>query len=178
MADKTFIIPLRKEFSKTKPYKRAKKSVSAVRQYLERHMKSEDVRIGKYLNQNIWEHGIKNPPARIEVTATKDDKGIVRAELVGAPKEVVKEEKEVKPQGPIVAKEVENLKEKIQKKLGAPKKTEEKTEEKPKAEEKPAEKKEEVKPVDKKTEEKPAEKKEEAKEEPKADEKPKEEAKP
>jgi hypothetical protein len=46
-------------------------------------MKSDDVRLGRHLNLEIWKHGIKNPPPRIKITTQKDDKGIVRAELHG-----------------------------------------------------------------------------------------------
>lgn len=59
-------------------------------------MKSEDVRIGKYANEYIWRHGIRNPPHHIKVVAVKDEKGVVRAELFGAPKE---EQKPVEEKG-------------------------------------------------------------------------------
>lgn len=85
--ERTYTITLRKEWLKVPKYKRAKKTVAALRKFLEQHMKSADVRIGKYLNLEVWKHGIKNPPSRVRVTATKDDKNIVRAELFGAPKE-------------------------------------------------------------------------------------------
>ena len=85
--ERTYTITLRKEWLKVPKYKRAKKTIAAVREFLEQHMKSTDVRLGKHLNLEVWKHGIKNPPSRIRVTATKDDKNTVRAELFGAPKE-------------------------------------------------------------------------------------------
>ena len=84
---RTYNIPLRKEFLKTARRRRTKKAVIAVKEFLRKHMKSEDVKLGKYLNLKLWEHGMKNPPHHIKVEAVKDDKDIVRAELVGAPKE-------------------------------------------------------------------------------------------
>jgi ribosomal protein L31E len=93
--ERTYIIPLRKEWLKTVKYRRAKKAVRAIREFLMRHMKAavmEDVRIGKYLNLELWKHSIKHPPSRVKVNVTKDDKGIVRAELFGAPKEEKKVE--------------------------------------------------------------------------------------
>ncbi len=84
--ERTYNIPLRKEFLKVPRYKRAKKAVTAVREFLARHMKAEKVLLGSHLNQMIWKRGIKNPPHHVNVSAVKDDKGTVRAELIGAPK--------------------------------------------------------------------------------------------
>lgn len=108
--ERTYTIPLRKEWLKTVKYKRAKKAVRAIREFLMRHMKvdkMENIKIGKYLNLILWSHGIKNPPSRVKVNVTKDEKGIVRVEMVGAPKEEKKEElkkttekkAEAKPEG-------------------------------------------------------------------------------
>ena len=86
-AERTLTINLRKEIMKVPDYKRAKKAVTAIREFLQRHMKAEakDVKIGKYLNLKIWEHGIKKPAHKITVIAKKDDKGIVTAELPNIP---------------------------------------------------------------------------------------------
>jgi type III secretory pathway component EscV len=46
-------------------------------------MKSDDVKIGKNLNDHVWKHGIRNPPSKVTVSATKDDEGVVRVELEG-----------------------------------------------------------------------------------------------
>ena len=93
MIERTYIIPLRKAFMRAKPYKKTKRAVSEVRKFLQRHMKSDDVRLGKYLNLKLWEHGAKNPPAKIEVAVKKEDDNIVHAELVGAPEEQTPTEK-------------------------------------------------------------------------------------
>ena len=57
----------------------------------DKHMKTENVVIGKYLNQEIWKNGPKNPPAKVSVKVVKEEDK-VRVELVGAPEEPVKEE--------------------------------------------------------------------------------------
>ncbi|MFP4119337.1 MAG: 50S ribosomal protein L31e [Candidatus Woesearchaeota archaeon] len=80
---RTYTIPLRKRFIDVPRYKRAKRAVKTVRAFLERHMKSETVKLGAKLNEKLWEHGIKNPPARVTVSATKDKNGVVKAELEG-----------------------------------------------------------------------------------------------
>ena len=95
--ERTYIIPLRMETLKAPAYRKAKKAITAIREFISRHMKSSDIKIGRYLNLKIWEHGIKNPPNKIKVTAVKDDKGAVFVELEGAPKEQPKTEDKIKP---------------------------------------------------------------------------------
>src|SRR3989338_6639488 len=99
MADeKTFIIPFRKEFLKVPRYKRSQKAVSALRVYLKRYMKAEEVKIGFHLNKEIHKHGRKNPPIKIRVKAIKED-NIVKTELPEFPfQEEKKEEKKSKLQ--------------------------------------------------------------------------------
>jgi len=93
VTEREYVIPLRKEFQKTPKYKRAKKTITAVKEFLIKHMKSDNVKLGKYLNLKVWENGIKNPPNKIKVKVEKYDDGLVKAELVGAPVEKPKEEK-------------------------------------------------------------------------------------
>lgn len=90
--ERTLTINIRKEVHKVPAYKRAKKAITAIREHLMQHMKAkkEDVKIGKYINLKVWEHGIQNPITRITVVAKKDDKGIVTAELPNIP---IKKEK-------------------------------------------------------------------------------------
>ncbi|MBI2148034.1 50S ribosomal protein L31e [Candidatus Woesearchaeota archaeon] len=83
--ERTYTIPLRREFIKVQKYKRAKKAVAGLRTFLARHMKTDiaNIRLGTHLNEAVWARGIKSPPPRVKVTVTKDDKGIVMAELAG-----------------------------------------------------------------------------------------------
>ncbi len=93
--ERKYIIPLRKEWLKVPIYKRTKKSIRAVREFLEQHMKTEDVRIGRYLNEAIWARGMKRPPHKVDVIAKKvEDKenNYVTVELSNAPKEEPKKE--------------------------------------------------------------------------------------
>lgn len=127
--ERTYNIPLRKEYLKVPRWKRTKRAVSALRKFLQRHLKSEQVKIGPYLNEALWQHGIKNPPHHVKVTALKDEKGIVRAELFGHQIQAPKEEK--KP----------SKLEEVAKKVGL--KTEKKEEKKP-AEKKEAKESKEI----------------------------------
>jgi large subunit ribosomal protein L31e len=109
--ERTYTVPLRKAFQKAPKYRRAKKAVNALRAFIERHMKSDDVLIGPKLNLKIWENGIKNPPHHVKVTAIKDEKdNVVRVELFGfefKPKE--KKEKKDKPAPGLAGKLQEKL---------------------------------------------------------------------
>lgn len=81
--ERIYNVPLRREWLKVPLYRRAKKATTALREFLQKHMKSENVLIQKELNEAVWAHGMRNPPHHVKVQATKDDKGVVRANLVG-----------------------------------------------------------------------------------------------
>ena len=82
--EQNYVIPLRREFQKAPRYKKAPKAMRAVREFISKHMKSDNVKIGKHLNEKVWKHGIKNPPSKIEVTAKKE-KDYVTVELTNIP---------------------------------------------------------------------------------------------
>jgi|SRR3989338_175405 len=80
--EKLFIINLRREFLKKPRYKRAKKAVTAVKEFISKHLKAEEVKIGKHLNEFIWGRGARKPPAKVKVNAHLEDK-IAYVELEG-----------------------------------------------------------------------------------------------
>ncbi len=160
--ERTYTIPLRKEFRKVANWKQTKKAVKAAKEFLAKHMKSDDVRLGKHLNEKLWQHGIKNPPAKIKVTTIKDEKGVVRAELFGHKIDTGKKEEKKKSK-------LEEVAQKVGIKTGA-KKEDKKSESKEQPVESNKERKDEEKPVEK--EEEPV------KEEPKTEEKKVEDEKP
>jgi len=88
--ERTYNVPLRKEYQKAPRYKRTKKAVAALREFLLRHMKATTVKLGPAVNEKLWERGIKKPPHHVKVTVTKNEKGEAYAELFGV-KEVAKE---------------------------------------------------------------------------------------
>jgi ribosomal protein L31E len=81
--ERTYNVPLRKGFIKKAKYKKTKKAVSVLKEFLAQHMKSDKIFIGKNLNQHLWKHGIKNPPHHVKITVIKEDDGTVKAELLG-----------------------------------------------------------------------------------------------
>lgn len=63
------------------PYKqRAKKAVSIIQKFVQRHMKADEknVKVGTVLNDAVWSRGIKYPPRKVKVQVLsheRDEKG-------------------------------------------------------------------------------------------------------
>jgi large subunit ribosomal protein L31e len=127
--ERSYNVPLRKGFHDTAGYKKSAKAMRTLQEFLRKHMKTEDVLIGRRLNEFIWKHGIKNPPHHVKVHVWKKDDQ-VKAELEGYDfTGAVRSEKKKEP---------ETMKEKLAAKLGvdttkpeAEKKTDEKKESAP-----------------------------------------------
>ena len=78
MDEKIYTINIRKAIAKVPRWEKSKRSVAAVKNYLKKHMKSDEVRIGKSITEEIWKGGNQNPPKSIRIHAilTEDeDKG-------------------------------------------------------------------------------------------------------
>lgn len=91
--EREYVIPVRKRILKVPRYKRAKRAVKTIKEFLAKHMKvgGRDIRKVKIdiaLNNEVWFRGIKKPLTKIKVKAKKIN-GIVYAELAEIP-EVVK----------------------------------------------------------------------------------------
>ena len=116
--ERVYVIPLRRETLKVPFEAKVNKAVKTIRIFISKHMKSDNVVLGKYLNLYMWKHGMKNPPNKVKVNASKDDKGKVFVEIVGAPKEGPKAEakKSAAKEGKIVKKAefVEKAEEKLE----------------------------------------------------------------
>ncbi|MFC1691627.1 50S ribosomal protein L31e [Nanoarchaeota archaeon] len=179
--ERTYNIPLRYKFLKVPRWKRTKRSVNIVREFLQKHMKSENIKLGRNLNETLWARGNKNPPHHIKVNAIKDDEGIVKVELFGQKyEEPVKAEedketkektaekkleKEVKEGEQKIKEELAKMEEKTEKIIEEKAETEVKEEKKTEAPKK-EEKKEEVKTEKPKVEPEKKQEKPETKEEP------------
>lgn len=97
--ERAYVIPLRRETLKVPNFRKANKAMKTIREFISKHMKAENVVIGKYLNLHVWDHGAKNPPGKVKVNAVKDDKGKVFVEMADAPKEIAEEKKQSKKDG-------------------------------------------------------------------------------
>jgi large subunit ribosomal protein L31e len=76
LEERTYTVPLSKT-RYTPYYKRTPRAVKLIKGFFTRHMKAEKIIITKELNESLWENGIRNPPRRIKIRATKDDEGNV-----------------------------------------------------------------------------------------------------
>jgi len=86
-----YVVPMRRGFLKVPSYRKAKKAVLVLKQFIAKHMKVEDrdvrkVKVDMYLNEQIWHRGIKNPLHKVKVIATKMSDGIVQVKLADMPK--------------------------------------------------------------------------------------------
>jgi len=94
--ERVYNVPLRREYMKAPNWKRTPKAVRALREFIAKHMKSEDVLLGKYANKFLWKNGIKNPPHHVKVKAVKDEKGRVTVELLELPSSAKREQAAIK----------------------------------------------------------------------------------
>ena len=126
--ERSYNVPLRKSFRETAKYKKTPRAIRALRAFLQKHMKCEEVKLGMHLNEHMWKHGIKNPPHHIKVHVIKED-DVVKAELEGFEfKEAIKSAP--KKKGP------ETMKDKLAAKLGVKEEAAEEKKEETKEEEK------------------------------------------
>ena len=138
--EREYTIPLREKCRPAPRYKKTPKAVKTIKEFLVRHMKIRDrdlnkIKIDNYLNEALWFRGIKNPPHKIKVKASKEGDNI-RVELVEFPDKL----------------KYKKLRQEKQEKSATQA-----------AEKKKAEKPEEEIPVEQKTQEQKAEEKEKAK---------------
>jgi large subunit ribosomal protein L31e len=150
---RTYIIPLRKEWLKVPRWRRSKRAVDALQDYVQKHTKTENVRVSTWLNEAIWKHGGKNPPAKVEVEVTIENRKIqdkktkkdidttfAVAELATIPKRITrlvkkKEDKlkTFKKEAPVIhtaGKDPKALAESLKKKISEKKKNDKKTDDK------------------------------------------------
>ena len=129
--EREYVVPLKRGVLNVPHYRRAKKAVKVLKEFMVRHMGVRDrdlrkVKVDINLNNEIWFRGIKKPMNKIKVKAKKID-GIVYVELAEIPEYVgykIARENRKKL-------ESENAKVKMPKKVKEEVKTkEEKTEEK------------------------------------------------
>ncbi len=140
---RTYTVPLRRGFANTPRHRRTHKAVRVLKEFLVKHFKATDVKLGKHLNDLLWENGIRNPPPKVKVTGTKDKDGIVKVELEGkAYAEFKVKEKTERNQ---------TFQEKLKGKVSGTKGTEEPEAKAPKADVKATTPTTEAKPIAKKT---------------------------
>jgi len=99
--EREYIIPLREKVRVVPRYKKTNKAIKTIKEFLVKHMKIRDrdlkkIKLDKFVNERIWNRGIRKPPIKIKVKAIKEDE-IVKVFLLDMPKKLrLKEEREKK----------------------------------------------------------------------------------
>lgn len=78
--ERVYVIPLRKVKDVPRTI-RAPKAVRVVKEYLQKHMKAEEIKLDASVNEKIWERGIQKVPPKIKVKAVKEEDGSVAVTL-------------------------------------------------------------------------------------------------
>ncbi|MGH9879182.1 MAG: 50S ribosomal protein L31e [Nitrososphaerales archaeon] len=91
----------------TPQHKRTDRVVNMIREFAEKHMKSDEIKLEQELNRQIWSRGKTNPPRNVRVKMVKDEDGVVTVSLYEDTPEVAVEEKKPEPaaEAPAVAEE-------------------------------------------------------------------------
>ena len=75
-----YVIPLR-DTRRAPRWKRSNTAIKDIKKYLAKHMKSEDVKLDKSINEKVWKRGSTKPPTNIRIRAMKMEDGQIQAEL-------------------------------------------------------------------------------------------------
>ncbi|GAB4306532.1 MAG: 50S ribosomal protein L31e [Methanobacteriaceae archaeon] len=78
--EKVYVIPLRKVKNVPRTI-RAPRAIRQIKEFIKKHMKSDEVKLDASVNQKIWERGIQKIPPKIKVKAVKEDDGTVEVTL-------------------------------------------------------------------------------------------------
>jgi large subunit ribosomal protein L31e len=109
----------------TPKYRRTDRVINIIKEFTERHMQTDKVKIDQDLNRHIWSRGKKNPPRKIRLRMVKEDDDTV---VVSSYIEEKRTESESEEISEVVEKKVEEpkqdkveLKEAVEKKVEEPK---------------------------------------------------------
>jgi len=99
MAEQIITLNLRRGFIKTPTWRKSKRAANEVRDQVMHYAKVNEVTISKWVNELIWAHGAKNPPAKIKLRLDVDkEKKTAKAELFELPAKAKKEIAKLKSQ--------------------------------------------------------------------------------
>ena len=79
--ERIYTVPLRKAYWAGSRLRRSNRAVRILREFVERHMKPEELLIQPEVNEKIWARGIQKPPRRVRIRATKNSDNLVRVYL-------------------------------------------------------------------------------------------------
>jgi large subunit ribosomal protein L31e len=75
--EREYVIPLREKCRSVPRYKKTPKAVKTVKEFLIRHMQIRDkdpnkIKIDRFLNEQLWQRGIKKPLHKVKVKVIKE----------------------------------------------------------------------------------------------------------
>jgi len=94
----------------TPKYRRTDRVINIIKEFTERHMQTDKVKIDQDLNRHIWSRGKKNPPRKIRLRMVKEDDDTVVVSSYIEEKRTEAESEETISEEP-VEKQVEEQKE-------------------------------------------------------------------
>ena len=65
----------------TPEHKRTDRVVNMIREFAEKHMKSNEIKLDQDLNRQLWSRGKTNPPRKVRVKMVKEEDGTVTVSL-------------------------------------------------------------------------------------------------
>ena len=65
----------------TPQHKRTDRVVNMIREFAEKHMKSNEIKLDQDLNRQLWSRGKTNPPRKVRVKMVKEEGGTVTVSL-------------------------------------------------------------------------------------------------
>lgn len=74
--ERIYTVPLWRAWV-TPRHRRTKRAINVIREFAQRHMKSDKIKVSEELNESMWSRGIQNPPRRITVKMVKDADGVI-----------------------------------------------------------------------------------------------------
>jgi large subunit ribosomal protein L31e len=131
--EREYTIPLREKIRSVPRYKKTPKAIKSIKEFLAKHMKIENrdltkIKLSTYLNQFMWARGIKNPPTKIKVRATRKGENIL-VELINYPEKLKFKKTRAERQGKEALETIENKKSMMKKMKESLQKPKEETEE-------------------------------------------------
>jgi large subunit ribosomal protein L31e len=88
----------------TPEHKRTDRVINMIKEFAEKHMKSNEVKLDQDLNRQIWSRGKTNPPRKVRVKMVKDEDDIVTVSLYEEPAELAPSQTTTTEQAPNEAK--------------------------------------------------------------------------
>jgi large subunit ribosomal protein L31e len=65
----------------TPEHKRTDRVVNMIREFAQKHMKSDQIKLDQALNRQLWSRGKTNPPRKVRVKMVKEEDGTVTVSL-------------------------------------------------------------------------------------------------